>query len=51
MKATLGDPKRGPDLIIDDNGPRLLRRQARAYYNVSGMKDASSVMTAIRTAA
>ena len=48
MKATLGNPKRGPDLIIDDNGPRMLRRHTRTYFNVSGMKEASSVMTAIR---
>ncbi len=48
LKASLGEPKRGPDLIIDDTGPRLIRRHVGKYYNVSGLKEASAVMTAIR---
>lgn len=48
LKATLGDRERVPGLVIDQNGPRLLRRKQNKYYNVSGMKDAQTIKTAIR---
>jgi hypothetical protein len=48
LKASFRRDNSQPDLIIDHRGPRLLRRGKGRYYNVSGWKDASRVMTEIR---
>lgn len=48
LKASFRRHSSEPDLVIDHRGPRQLRPGKGRYYNVSGWKDASRVMTEIR---
>ncbi|HPJ19637.1 MAG TPA: hypothetical protein PK635_11005 [Actinomycetota bacterium] len=48
LKSSFRKGRGEPDLVIDHRGPRLLRRDKGRYYNVSGWKEPSRVMTEIR---
>lgn len=48
LKASFRRDSSEPDLVIDHRGPRLLRRTQGRYYNVSGTKQTSRLMTELR---
>ena len=48
LKASFRRDSGEPDLVIDHRGPRLLRRTQGRYYNVSGTKQTSRLMTELR---
>lgn len=48
LKASFRRETNPPDLVVDEHGPRRRKANEDRYYNVSGLKEAGTVMTAIR---